>query len=158
MLTLPLEPTDDRANPLFKDAAGCTKWLGQLQLTNLQLAHSLLFTQVNELNRYPMRGLERLNTMELLRETIGYVQDDYAKKLIAKPLPLNFLRILFDSSATFTPFPPVRKRIAKSSEFVSFPGPYFWSFSRGRSIFGRSLIRIIMNMRNTMSLISQAKK
>ncbi|HEU0219757.1 MAG TPA: hypothetical protein VFQ98_02995 [Gallionella sp.] len=89
MLTLPLEPTDDRANPLFKDAAGCTQWLGQLQLTNLQLAHSLLFTQINELNRYPMRGLERLNTLELLRETVGYVQDDYAKKLIAKPLPLN---------------------------------------------------------------------
>jgi len=89
MLTLPLEPTDDRANPIFKDAAGCSKWLGQLQLTNLQLAHSLLFTQLNELNRYPMRGLERLNTLELLRETIGYVQDDYAKKLIARPLPLN---------------------------------------------------------------------
>ena len=89
MLTLPLEPTDDRANPLFKDAAGCAQWLGQLQLTNLQLAHSLLFTQINELNRYPMRGMERLNTLELLRETVGYVQDDYAKKLIAKPLPLN---------------------------------------------------------------------
>ena len=89
MLTLPLEPTDDRTNPLFKDAAGCAQWLSQLQLTNLQLAHSLLLTQINELNRYPMRGLERLNTLELLRETVGYVQDDYAKKLIAKPLPLN---------------------------------------------------------------------
>ncbi|MCK9201979.1 MAG: hypothetical protein M0P59_01040 [Gallionella sp.] len=89
MLTLPLEPTDDRADPIFKDAAGCAKWLGQLQLTNLQLAHSLLYTQLGELNRFPMRGLERLNTLELLRETVGYVQDDYAKKLIAKPLPLN---------------------------------------------------------------------
>lgn len=89
MLTLPLEPTDDRANPLFKDAASCAKWLGQLQLTNLQLAHSLLYTQISELNRYPMRGLERLDTLELLRETVGYVQDDYAKKLTSKPLPLN---------------------------------------------------------------------
>jgi len=89
MLTLPLEPTDDRANPIFKDAAGCTQWLGQLQLTNLQLAHSLLLTQINELNRYPMRGMERLDTLELLRKTVGYVQDDYAKKLIAKSLPLN---------------------------------------------------------------------
>lgn len=89
MLTLPLEPTDDRADPVFKDAEGCAKWLGQLQLTNLQLAHSLLYTQLCELNRYPMRGLERLDTLELLRETVGYVQDDYAKKLIAKPLPLN---------------------------------------------------------------------
>lgn len=89
MLTLPLEPTDDRADPLFKDAASCEKWLSQLQLTNLQMAHSLLLTQLDELNRYPMRGQERLDTLELLRETIGYVQDDYAKKITSKPLPLT---------------------------------------------------------------------
>lgn len=89
MLTLPLEPTDDRADPVFKDAQACAQWLGQLQLTNLQLAHSLLLTQIRELNRFPMRGIERFHTLELLRETVGFVQDDYAKKLIAKPLPLN---------------------------------------------------------------------
>jgi hypothetical protein len=89
LLTLPLAPTDDLANPLFKDAASCAQWLKQLQLTNLQLAHNLLLTQVNELTRFPMRGLERLNTLELLRETIHHVQSDFSKKLIAKPLPLN---------------------------------------------------------------------
>ncbi|MGA7749455.1 MAG: hypothetical protein WCA63_04850, partial [Gallionella sp.] len=94
MLTLPLEPTDDRADPLFKDAAGCAAWLKQLQLTNLQRAHSLLLTQLSELNRYPMRGLERLNTLEQLRETIDHVQNDHAKKLVAKPLPLNESELL----------------------------------------------------------------
>ena len=89
MLTLPLEPTDDRANPLFKDESSCAKWLAQLQLTNIQLAHSQLLTQITELNRYPMRGLERLNTLEQLRETVGYVQDNYSMKLASKPLPLN---------------------------------------------------------------------
>lgn len=89
MLTLPLEPTDDRADPIFKDTAGCEQWLGQLQLTNLQLAHSHLLTQLNEINRYPMRGLERMLILELLRETVGFVQEDFAKKLIDKPLPLN---------------------------------------------------------------------
>lgn len=89
MLTLPLEPTDDRANPVFKDAAGCAQWLGQLQLTNLQLAHHQLLIQIVEFNRYPMRGLERLNTLELLRETVQHVQADLAKKLIDRPLPLN---------------------------------------------------------------------
>lgn len=89
MLTLPLEPTDDRANPAFKDSAGCTQWLGQLQLTNLHLAHGTLRTQLAELNRYPMRGLERLHVLELLRETVVSVQGDYAKKLIAKKLPLT---------------------------------------------------------------------
>ena len=89
MLPLPLEPTDDRANPVFRDAASCKKWLAQFQLTNLQLAHSLLLTEINELNRYPLSGLERLNTLELLRDTVRYVQEGYAKKLVAKPLPLS---------------------------------------------------------------------
>ncbi len=89
MLTLPLDPTDDRADPAFKDAAGCARWLGQLQFTNLQLAHGALSTQLDELNRYPMRGLERWHILELLRETVSLVQADYAKKLIAKNLPLS---------------------------------------------------------------------
>jgi len=94
MLTLPLEPTDDRADPLFKDEASCAEWLKQFQLTNLQRAHSLLLNQLIELNRYPMFGLERLNTLERLRETIHHVQNDYAKKLIARPLPLNESELL----------------------------------------------------------------
>ncbi len=89
MLTLPLDPTDDRANPAFKDAVGCAQWLGQLQLTNLHLAHGVLRTQLNELNRYPMQGMERLHAMELLRETVFSIQADYAKKLVAKKLPLG---------------------------------------------------------------------
>jgi len=89
MLTLPLDPTDDRANPAFRDAAGCAQWLGQLQLTNLRVGHGVLRTQLGELNRYPMQGLERLNTLELLRETVSSIQTDYAKKLVAKKLPLN---------------------------------------------------------------------
>ncbi len=86
---LPLAPTGDRADPAFKDAAGCAVWLEQLQLTNLQLAHSLLLTQLDRLNRYPMRGLARLDTLEQLRETVHHVQHGYAQKLVAKPLPLN---------------------------------------------------------------------
>lgn len=97
MLTLPLEPTDDRADPIFKDEEGCKKWLSQLQLTNLQQVHGLLLIEINELNRYAMRGLERLETLELLRDTVGYVQDEYTRKLVAKPLPLkdHELNILF---------------------------------------------------------------
>ena len=89
MLTFTLDPTDDRANPTFKDVAGCKQWLGQFQLTNLQMAHGILRTQLDELNRHPMRGVERLHILELLRETVEHVQVDYARKLIAKKLPLN---------------------------------------------------------------------
>ena len=89
MLTLPLEPTDDRANPAFKDVAACKQWLGQFQLTNLQMAHGVLRAQMDELNRYPMRGVERMKILEQLRETVEHVQADYARKLIAKKLPLS---------------------------------------------------------------------
>lgn len=89
MLTLPLDPTDDRADPAFKDAASCHIWLAQFQLTNLQRAHGQLLTQLNELNRYPMQGLERVRTLEALRETVDHIQDEMAKKLIAKALPLS---------------------------------------------------------------------
>lgn len=85
---LSLEPTDDLAKPAFKDASSCTKWLSQLQLTNLNLAQGTLRKQVDELNRYAMRGNDRLQTLEALRETVAVVQRDFAKKLLGKKLPL----------------------------------------------------------------------
>lgn len=87
-MALPLEPTDDLANPAFRDAASCTKWLSQLQLTNLGLAQGTLRKQLDELNRCPLRGRDRLQTLETLRETVAMVQADFAKKLIGKKLPL----------------------------------------------------------------------
>jgi cyclic-di-GMP-binding protein len=84
MLILSLDPTDDCANPAFKDATACAQWLGQLQLTDLHHAHGVLRMQLDEFNRYPIRGIERLHTLELLRETVSSVQADYARKLVAK--------------------------------------------------------------------------
>jgi len=86
---LPLEPTDDLANPAFKDAASCTKWLSQLQLTNLNLAQNTLRKQLDELNRCPFARTDRLQILEALRETVALVQSDFAKKLTGKKLPLT---------------------------------------------------------------------
>lgn len=86
---LSLEPTDDLAKPAFKDAASCTRWLSQLQLTNLSLAQNTLRTQIDEFNRYPMRGKDRLQTLEALREPVAAIQSDYAKRLAGKKLPLT---------------------------------------------------------------------
>lgn len=89
MLNLPLDPTDDRAKPAFQNVASCTRWLKQLQFTNLHAVHSMVRTQLDEFNRYPMQGLERLRTLELLRETVSHLQSDYTKKIAAKKLPLS---------------------------------------------------------------------
>lgn len=86
---LPLEPTDDLAKPAFKDASSCLKWLSQLQLTNLNLAQGTVRAQLDELNRYPMRGKDRLHTLEAMREAVNTIQADYAKKLFGKKLPLS---------------------------------------------------------------------
>jgi hypothetical protein len=89
MLDLQLEPTDNRAHPIFKDKASCEAWLQQLQLTNLHQAHGMLRAQLDEFNRYPMQERERLRTLEFLRENLALVQGDYAKKLVSKKLPFS---------------------------------------------------------------------
>jgi len=85
---LPLEPINNLAAPAFNDAASCTKWLSQLQLTNLTLAHATLRAQVEELSRCPMRGKDRLQILEVLRESVATVQADSIKKMFGKKLPL----------------------------------------------------------------------
>lgn len=89
MLDLNLEPTDANARPAFMDKPGCEAWLQQLQLTNVHQAHGSLRSQLEEFNLYPMPGLERLNTLEFLCETLILVQSDYTKKLTSKKLPFN---------------------------------------------------------------------
>jgi hypothetical protein len=84
----------------IQDASGCEQWLGQLQLTNLQLAHSLLLNQFNEFNRFPTTGLNRFEVLEQLRETVDHIQQDYAKKLIGRPLPLSKPELVFFASIT----------------------------------------------------------
>lgn len=89
MLILPLEPTDDRARPAFDSPASCKKWLDKLQLTNLQAANAALRAQLDEFNRMPMRGLDRLKTLDALHDTVHYLQREYGKRLVGKPLPLD---------------------------------------------------------------------
>jgi hypothetical protein len=86
---LSLEPTDDLAKPAFHDVDGCKKWLSQLQLTNIGIAQGTLRKQIDELNRYAMKGETRLAILELLREPVEQLQSDFAKRLIGKPLPLT---------------------------------------------------------------------
>ncbi len=85
---LSLDPVDEHAKPAFRDETTCIKWLSQFQLTNLNLAHNTLRTQLDEFNRFPLRGKDRLKTLEALRETVDTVQTDFAKKLLGKKLPL----------------------------------------------------------------------
>lgn len=86
---LTLEPTNDHARPAFRDVESCRLWLGQLQLTNLNLAQASLYREIEEFNRLAMPGKIRLQTLEALRETVALVQRDFARKLAGKALPLT---------------------------------------------------------------------
>lgn len=88
MLKLSLEPLDNQANPAFKDAASCARWLSQFQLTDVTLAHATLLTQLYQLNRMPLPSDIRWEILEKLSDTIFLVQADYSKKLLGKKLPL----------------------------------------------------------------------
>lgn len=100
MLTLPLEPTDDSASPAFKNAAACKKWLKHLPFASLSATQANLRAQLDEFNRYPVRGLERVQTLEILREAVHEVQAECARKLVNKPLPLNEAELVLLSSIT----------------------------------------------------------
>lgn len=88
MLTFPLEPTSERADPAFKNPASCKKWLKRLQYDNPVDTQWLVRDQLDEFNRYPLRSVDRLETMERLRPAVHALQDQCAGKLAGRPLPL----------------------------------------------------------------------
>ncbi len=100
MLILSLEPTDQDASPAFKNVSTCKKWLQQLQFTNLSATQAQLREQLAEFDRYPVRGLERLQVLELLRETVHELQDDCVRRIAGKPLPLIDTELAILSSIT----------------------------------------------------------
>jgi len=100
MLTLPLEPLDEDADPAFTGASSCKKWLKQLPYASPSATQALLRTQLEEFNRYPVRGVERMQALEALRDAVHELQDDCAKRLAGKPLPLNEAELVMLASIT----------------------------------------------------------
>jgi hypothetical protein len=100
MLIWSLEPTDEDASPAFKNVSTCKKWLQQMQFTNLSATQANLREQLAEFDRYPVRGLERLQVLETLRKTVHELQEDCAKKIDAKPLPLSDIELATLASIT----------------------------------------------------------
>ena len=60
------------------------------------------------------------------------------------PCPSKCDRTSSATRMTETSFVPVRRRIARSSALLRYDGPYFMSFSRGRSSIGRSRTMMVI--------------
>jgi hypothetical protein len=89
MLPFDLPAADPNAAPAFRDEQGARAWTSRLQLTNIQAAYLEVATELDKLNRSALPPRQRLAVMEELRETIHYVQAEYGKRLLGKPLPLS---------------------------------------------------------------------
>lgn len=92
MLNLDLPAIDPAApRPEFSDAAACRQWLKALPLTNVQAVQGELGQQLELLSHYPLSALERLKTLELMREIVAYIAGELGKKYHNKPLPFSTL-------------------------------------------------------------------
>jgi len=83
---LPLVTPD--ANPEFMDVKSCTAWLQTVPLVNVAPSHNRILGQLEELNCYEMKPVERLRIMEVLAEPAAFVQVEHAKKYAGKAVPL----------------------------------------------------------------------
>ena len=108
MTDLDLPAVSPDAEPEFKDASGCAKWLQTVPLINVGPAHSRLLEALEELNAYKVSPAERLKIMELLREPVSFVQKEQSKKFSSRPAPLapperevlNNVHALWDAFST----------------------------------------------------------
>jgi hypothetical protein len=88
MADLELPSITPDAQPEFKDASGCAKWLQTVPLINVGPAHVRLLGQLEELNAYKLAPAERLKILELMREPVTFVQKEQSKKFASRPAPL----------------------------------------------------------------------
>lgn len=77
-----------RAAPEFTDAATAKTWLNGVPLVNVVAAQHQLLLQVGEFNRYATPASQRLETLEVLREAVNFVQIEQAKRFIHRALPI----------------------------------------------------------------------
>ena len=89
MADLPALPDiNPQIKPEFTDQRSCRQWLALLPMINVPQAHRELLAALDDLTHVVLDPLERLKTLEMLRENIIFLQDANAKKYIGKPMPL----------------------------------------------------------------------
>lgn len=89
MFDTKLPATNTQAPGAIQDAASCERWLSQLQLTDVRAAHAVVSRELELLNRYALPAPERLKILELLRETVAFLQEQYAQRLAGRKLPFD---------------------------------------------------------------------
>jgi hypothetical protein len=96
-LDLP-EPAADAA-PEFVDAASAKAWLENVPLANVSAAQQQLLSQLQEFNRSATKGTGRLGALEAVREAVGFVEIEQARRFTNRALPMAELEsTVFDDT------------------------------------------------------------
>ena len=77
-----------RATPQFVDAESCRAWLEKVPLANIAVAQQDMLAELETFNRFPTSAANRLAVLEALREAIGFVQMEHAKRFTNRALPM----------------------------------------------------------------------
>ncbi len=84
-----LPDTGITAPPAFVNPVSCQDWLATVPMANPAQAQAMVLRQLNLLHRYTLAAADRLAVLESLRETVGDMQGDVAKKFAGKALPFT---------------------------------------------------------------------
>ncbi|HUL40440.1 MAG TPA: hypothetical protein VLV32_00815 [Burkholderiales bacterium] len=87
MLPMPLPEIRSGTTTTLKDAASCRRWIEQLPLTNSMQVQQQLTSELKRLLQFRAVPLERLKTLEELRETVELIQSECSRKYAGKPVP-----------------------------------------------------------------------
>lgn len=88
-ITFDLPSTGNEHPPNFLTPVACHDWLATVPMANAAQAQTMFLRQLNLLHRFQLAGKTRFEILEVLRESVGDMQDDMAKKFAGKPLPLT---------------------------------------------------------------------
>ncbi len=86
---LNLPALNDTLTPDFVDQRSCRQWLALLPMINVPQAHMELLEALDKLNQSSIVPLDRLKTMEMLRDTVAFLTDANAKRYVGRALPLT---------------------------------------------------------------------
>lgn len=87
-MKLDLPPTGTEQPPAFTDPLLCGAWVKTLPLSSPVQTQAQLLRQLHLLDRYTLAADLRLAMLEILRETVYFVQAEGAKKFTGRLMPL----------------------------------------------------------------------
>jgi hypothetical protein len=89
MTDLALPAYSPQAAPDFVDGASAKAWLEHVPLANVAAAQHQLLEQMGELNAFDVPATGRLAALEALREAVGFVEIEQARRFTNRALPMS---------------------------------------------------------------------